>query len=45
MQMFAEDPFGGFKGKHFDLPARHVLPRPMQRPHPPLWAAASNLSS
>jgi alkanesulfonate monooxygenase SsuD/methylene tetrahydromethanopterin reductase-like flavin-dependent oxidoreductase (luciferase family) len=45
MQMFAEDPFGGFKGKHFDLPARHVLPRAIQRPHPPLWAAASNLSS
>ncbi len=45
MQMFAEEKFSGFKGKHFDLPARDVLPRPIQRPHPPLWAAASNLSS
>jgi alkanesulfonate monooxygenase SsuD/methylene tetrahydromethanopterin reductase-like flavin-dependent oxidoreductase (luciferase family) len=45
MKMFAEDPFTGFRGKHLDLPARHVLPRPLQRPHPPLWAAASNLSS
>jgi alkanesulfonate monooxygenase SsuD/methylene tetrahydromethanopterin reductase-like flavin-dependent oxidoreductase (luciferase family) len=45
MQMFAEERFKGFKGQYFDLPARHVLPRPVQRPHPPLWAAASNLSS
>lgn len=45
MQMFAEEPFSGFKGAHFDLPARHVLPRPIQKPHPPLWVAASNLSS
>lgn len=45
MQMFAEEKFSGFKGKYFDLPARHVLPRLVQRPHPPLWAAASNLAS
>lgn len=45
MQMFAEEAFTGFKGKYFDLPPRHVLPRPVQRPHPPLWVAASNLSS
>ena len=35
----------GFKGTYFDLPERHVLPRTIQRPHPPLWVAASNLSS
>jgi alkanesulfonate monooxygenase SsuD/methylene tetrahydromethanopterin reductase-like flavin-dependent oxidoreductase (luciferase family) len=45
MQMFDEESFSGFRGKYFDLPARHVLPRTVQRPHPPLWAAASNLSS
>jgi alkanesulfonate monooxygenase SsuD/methylene tetrahydromethanopterin reductase-like flavin-dependent oxidoreductase (luciferase family) len=45
MRMFAEDKFNGFKGDYFDLPARHVLPRVVQRPHPPLWAAASNLES
>lgn len=45
MRMFVEEKFSGYKGKHFDLPARHVLPRPIQRPHPPLWVAASNLSS
>ena len=45
MKMFEHEHFPGFKGKHFDLPARHVLPRLIQRPHPPLWFAASNLST
>ena len=45
MQMWEQEFFPGFKGKHFDLPARHVLPRPIQAPHPPLWVAASNLST
>jgi alkanesulfonate monooxygenase SsuD/methylene tetrahydromethanopterin reductase-like flavin-dependent oxidoreductase (luciferase family) len=45
MQMFEDEHFPGFKGKHFDLPARHVLPRVIQRPHPPLWTAASNLGT
>lgn len=45
MQMFEHEEFPGFKGQHFDLPARHVLPRLIQRPHPPLWVAASNLAT
>ena len=45
MRMFTEDPFTGYKGKYFDLPQRDVLPRVAQIPHPPLWVAASNLSS
>jgi len=45
MKMFEDERFPGFKGEFFDLPARHVLPRPVQRPHPPLWIAASNLST
>ncbi len=45
IQMFAEEKFSGYKGEFFDLPSRHVLPRTIQRPHPPLWVAASNLSS
>lgn len=45
MMMFREETFPGYKGKHFDLPPRHVLPRPIQRPHPPMWIAASNLST
>jgi alkanesulfonate monooxygenase SsuD/methylene tetrahydromethanopterin reductase-like flavin-dependent oxidoreductase (luciferase family) len=45
MKMFEHEHFPGFKGKHFDLAPRHVLPRPVQSPHPPLWIAASNLST
>jgi alkanesulfonate monooxygenase SsuD/methylene tetrahydromethanopterin reductase-like flavin-dependent oxidoreductase (luciferase family) len=45
MQMFEHEAFPGFKGRYFDLPARHVVPRPVQRPHPPLWVAASNLET
>jgi alkanesulfonate monooxygenase SsuD/methylene tetrahydromethanopterin reductase-like flavin-dependent oxidoreductase (luciferase family) len=45
MKMFESEHFPGFKGRHFDLPPRHVLPRPIQAPHPPLWIAASNLGT
>ncbi|MEY2468106.1 MAG: hypothetical protein QOF21_804 [Actinomycetota bacterium] len=30
-----------FHGEHFDLPARNVIPKPRQKPHPPLWVACS----
>lgn len=43
--MFEHEFFPGYKGEHLDLPARHVIPRPVQRPHPPLWVAASNLDT
>jgi alkanesulfonate monooxygenase SsuD/methylene tetrahydromethanopterin reductase-like flavin-dependent oxidoreductase (luciferase family) len=45
MLMFEHEHFPGYKGRHFDLAPRHVVPRPIQHPHPPLWAAASNLTS
>jgi alkanesulfonate monooxygenase SsuD/methylene tetrahydromethanopterin reductase-like flavin-dependent oxidoreductase (luciferase family) len=45
MLMFEHEEFPGYQGKHFDLPRRHVLPRLIQRPHPPLWIAASNLAT
>jgi len=45
MQIFTEDRFTGYKGKHFDLPPRQVVPHLVQKPHPPLWFAASNLST
>ncbi|MFO0997006.1 MAG: LLM class flavin-dependent oxidoreductase [Alphaproteobacteria bacterium] len=43
--MFEHERFPGFKGQYFDLEPRHVVPRPVQQPHPPLWIAASNLST
>jgi alkanesulfonate monooxygenase SsuD/methylene tetrahydromethanopterin reductase-like flavin-dependent oxidoreductase (luciferase family) len=45
LSMLEHELFPGYKGKHFDLPARHVVPRPIQRPHPPIWVAASNLET
>jgi alkanesulfonate monooxygenase SsuD/methylene tetrahydromethanopterin reductase-like flavin-dependent oxidoreductase (luciferase family) len=30
-------------GPHFDFPLRNVLPKPRQKPHPPLWTACSQL--
>ena len=24
------------------MPARNIMPKPVQRPHPPLWVACSN---
>jgi alkanesulfonate monooxygenase SsuD/methylene tetrahydromethanopterin reductase-like flavin-dependent oxidoreductase (luciferase family) len=34
-----------YHGKHFDFPLRNVLPKPRQKPHPPLWMACSQLET
>ena len=45
LSMFENERFPGHNGHYFDLPERQVVPRPVQRPHPPLWTAASNLET
>ena len=40
--MMVMDPYPGFAGKYFAMPARNVLPKPVQKPHPPIWVACSN---
>ena len=40
--MLAMDPYPGFKGKYFSMPVRNIVPKPVQKPHPPLWVACSN---
>ena len=40
--MMAMEPYPGYEGKYFSMPCRNVLPKPVQRPHPPLWVACSN---
>lgn len=40
-RMFVEDPFAGWTGEYLRMPPRNVVPKPMQRPHPPLWVACS----
>jgi len=39
--MMVCDPYGGFEGEFFSMPARNVIPKPIQKPHPPLWVACS----
>ncbi|HJS84686.1 MAG TPA: LLM class flavin-dependent oxidoreductase [Acetobacteraceae bacterium] len=34
-----------FHGQYHDFPARNVVPKPMQKPHPPLWVACSNIQT
>ena len=40
--MMAMEPYPGYEGKYFSMPCRNVLPKPAQKPHPPLWVACSN---
>jgi len=39
-RMWNDEPFA-HDGKYFQIPPRHVLPRPVQQPHPPLFVAAT----
>ncbi|KAF0651021.1 MULTISPECIES: LLM class flavin-dependent oxidoreductase [Streptomyces] len=40
-RMLAEEPFTGHKGRWIDVPPRNVVPKPRQRPHPPLWVGCT----
>lgn len=35
-------PYPGFEGKYFSMPCRNVIPKPLQKPHPPMWMACTN---
>jgi alkanesulfonate monooxygenase SsuD/methylene tetrahydromethanopterin reductase-like flavin-dependent oxidoreductase (luciferase family) len=30
-----------YEGKHYQIPPREVIPKPVQKPHPPLWQACT----
>jgi alkanesulfonate monooxygenase SsuD/methylene tetrahydromethanopterin reductase-like flavin-dependent oxidoreductase (luciferase family) len=34
-------PVYSHQGKYFNVPEREVIPKPFQKPHPPLWSACS----
>jgi len=40
-RMLVEEPFTGHDGPYISVPPRNVVPKPLQRPHPPLWMACS----
>jgi alkanesulfonate monooxygenase SsuD/methylene tetrahydromethanopterin reductase-like flavin-dependent oxidoreductase (luciferase family) len=40
-RMFVEEPFAGWDSEFWSMPPRNVIPKPLQKPHPPLWVACS----
>jgi alkanesulfonate monooxygenase SsuD/methylene tetrahydromethanopterin reductase-like flavin-dependent oxidoreductase (luciferase family) len=40
-KMWTQDLFS-WEGKHFSVPERCILPKPIQKPHPPMWVTSSN---
>jgi alkanesulfonate monooxygenase SsuD/methylene tetrahydromethanopterin reductase-like flavin-dependent oxidoreductase (luciferase family) len=41
LRCLTEEPFTGHAGKHVTMPPRNVVPKPRQKPHPPVWVACS----
>ena len=40
--MMVMEPYPGFEGEGFSMPCRNVIPKPRQKPHPPMWMACTN---
>ncbi|HUY21295.1 MAG TPA: LLM class flavin-dependent oxidoreductase [Acidimicrobiales bacterium] len=40
-RLMVETPFAGHEGRFVHIPPRNLVPKPLQRPHPPLWVACS----
>jgi alkanesulfonate monooxygenase SsuD/methylene tetrahydromethanopterin reductase-like flavin-dependent oxidoreductase (luciferase family) len=40
-RMWTETPFE-HAGRYVSVPPRDILPKPLQKPHPPIWAAATS---
>jgi alkanesulfonate monooxygenase SsuD/methylene tetrahydromethanopterin reductase-like flavin-dependent oxidoreductase (luciferase family) len=40
--MMVLDPYPGYTSETFSMPCRNVLPKPRQKPHPPMWMACTN---
>lgn len=41
VRCMTEEPFTGHAGRFVTMPPRNVVPKPLQKPHPPLWVACS----
>ena len=41
IRCMTEVPFTGIDGEFVTMPPRNVVPKPLQKPHPPLWVACS----
>src|SRR6185369_7514372 len=43
-RMWTEETFE-YKGRFVDIPPRSIHPKPLQKPHPPIWMAATSPAS
>jgi alkanesulfonate monooxygenase SsuD/methylene tetrahydromethanopterin reductase-like flavin-dependent oxidoreductase (luciferase family) len=43
-RMWTQDTFS-YQGTYFQIPERMVVPKPLQKPHPPIWMAATSSES
>lgn len=41
VRLMTEEPFSGHEGRWIQMPPRNCVPKPVQKPHPPLWVACS----
>jgi alkanesulfonate monooxygenase SsuD/methylene tetrahydromethanopterin reductase-like flavin-dependent oxidoreductase (luciferase family) len=41
LRCMTEAPFTGYAGTHITMPPRNVVPKPYQKPHPPVWVACT----
>ena len=41
LRCMTETPFTGHAGEYLTVPPRNVVPKPQQRPHPPVWVACT----
>ena len=44
-KMWTQETYEGYDGKYWSLPPRKILPKPLHKPHPPMWYAAGNPAS
>jgi alkanesulfonate monooxygenase SsuD/methylene tetrahydromethanopterin reductase-like flavin-dependent oxidoreductase (luciferase family) len=42
LRMMTMNPYPGFDGEYITLTPGNVVPKPVQRPHPPLWLAVTS---
>jgi alkanesulfonate monooxygenase SsuD/methylene tetrahydromethanopterin reductase-like flavin-dependent oxidoreductase (luciferase family) len=40
-RLMVEEPFCGHESESLSIPPRNLVPKPFQKPHPPLWVACS----
>ena len=45
LDMLSMTPYPGYQGVYFSMPCRNVVPKPKQKPHPPVWLACSSSES